>query len=87
MQFLLFSPANEIKRMREKERTRETEAVAQRCSVKKMFLQILQNWQKNTCARVYFKKKAQAIVFSCEFCEIPKNTFLHNTSGQLLSEK
>ena len=43
MQFLVFSPAYEIKRMREKERTRETEAVAQRCSVKKMFLQILQN--------------------------------------------
>ena len=27
------------------------EAVAQMCSVKKVFLEILQNWQENTCAR------------------------------------
>ena len=30
------------------------EAVAQRCSVKKMFLEILQNSQENTCVRVSF---------------------------------
>ena len=29
-----------------------TEAVAQRCSVKKVFLEISQNSQENTCARV-----------------------------------
>ena len=29
------------------------EAVAQRCSVKKVFLEICQNLQENTCARVY----------------------------------
>ena len=28
------------------------EAVAQRCSVKKLFLEISQNSQENTCARV-----------------------------------
>ena len=39
------------------------EAVVQRCSVKKVFLEISQNSQ----------------VFSCEFSEISKNTFLHRT--------
>ena len=40
-----------------------SEAVVQRCSVKKVFLEISQNSQ----------------VFSCEFCEISKNTFFHRT--------
>ena len=31
-----------------------TEVVAQGCSVKKLFLEILQNSQENTCARVFF---------------------------------
>ena len=30
------------------------------------------------------KKETPVQVFSCEFCEISKNTFLQNTSGQLL---
>ena len=34
-----------------------TEAVAQRCSVKKMFLEILQNSLEKTCARVFFLNK------------------------------
>ena len=38
----------------------EAEAVAQRCSVKKMFLEISQNSQENTCARVSFLIKLQA---------------------------
>ena len=54
-----------------------TEAVVQRCSVKKLFLKISQNSQENTCARVSFlkklqtetsnfiKKEALAQVFSC----------------------
>ena len=33
---------------------RNIEAVAERCSVKKMFLEIWQNWQENTYARVSF---------------------------------
>ena len=53
-----------------------------------MFLEISQNSQENTCARVSFLIKLQAQVFnfikketlgqlfSCEFCEISKNTFL-----------
>ena len=58
-----------------------TEKVFRMCSVKKVFLEILQNSQENTCARVSFlicnfiKKETLAQVFSCEFCEISKNTF------------
>ena len=36
------------------------EAVFQRCSVKKVFLEISQNSQESTCARVYFLIKLQA---------------------------
>ena len=51
-----------------------------RCSVKNVFLKILLNWQEYTCARVSFLIKLQAYfikkrLFSCEFCEIFKNTF------------
>ena len=60
------------------------EAVAQRCSVKKRFLDISQNSQENTCSRISFliklktcnfiKKETLTQVFSCELCEISKNT-------------
>ena len=48
-----------------------------------MFLEISQNSQENTCARVSFlikacnfiKKETLAQVFSCEFCKFSKNTF------------
>ena len=61
-----------------------SEAVFQRCSVKKEFLEILQNSLENICARVsclikfdknFNKKETLAQVFSCEFCKISKNTF------------
>ena len=57
-----------------------------------MFLEISQNWQENTCATVSFLIKLQALgvqlyqkdtvaqVFSCEFCEISKNTFFYGLS-------
>ena len=63
----------------------------QRCSVKKMFLEISQNSQKNNSTRVSFlinlqteaynfiKKETLAQVFSDEFCEISKNTFCYRT--------
>ena len=69
------------------------EAVVQWCSVKKVFLGIPQNSLENTCARVSFliklqasglnfiKKETLAQVFSCEFCEISKNTFFHRASS------
>ena len=46
------------------------------CSVKKVFLKILQNSQENTCARASFLIKLQASdLFSCEFYKIFQNTF------------
>ena len=75
------------------------EAVVQLCSVKKVFLKISQNSQKNTCVRVSFfnkvaglrlatllKKKLLAQVFSCENCEISKNTLLYKTPLVAASE-
>ena len=47
-----------------------TEAFAQRCSVKRVFLEISQNLQENTCARVSFLIKLQVSA-----CEISVNTF------------
>ena len=60
---------------------------------KRCFLKIPQNSQENACARVSFliklqasasacnfiKKETLAHVFSCEFCEISKNTFSYRT--------
>ena len=45
-----------------------SEAVAWRCSVKKVFLEILQNSQENTCARVSFLIKLQ--VSGCNFISL-----------------
>ena len=67
-----------------------TEAATGGVPWKKVFLQISQNSQENTCARVSFlikfeglrpqvcnfiKNEALAQVYSCEFCEIFKNRF------------
>ena len=48
----------------------DAEAAAQRCSVKKVFLNIEQNSQKNTCVRVSFlvKLQAEACNFAKKFC-------------------
>ena len=64
-------------------------AVVQRCSVKKAFLEISQNSQENTCARVSFlikmqaynfiKKETLAQAFSCESSKFKKHLFLYNT--------
>ena len=64
-----------------------SEAVAPRCSVKKVFLNISQNSQENTCARVsllitllnFVKRETLAQVSSFEICEISKNTFFYKT--------
>ena len=64
-----------------------SEAVTRGCSVKKVFLKVSQNSQKNTCARVSFliklqtsgnfiKKEILAQVFPYEIWEIFMNTFL-----------
>ena len=44
----------------ESQHLHNSEAVAQRCSVKKVFLEISQNSQENTCARDSFLIKLQA---------------------------
>ena len=57
-----------------------TKVVAQRYSVKRG---VLRNFAKFTgkhlCQRLFFKKESLAQVFSCEFCEIFKNTFSSRT--------
>ena len=73
-----------------------TEAAVWKCSVKKVFQEISQNSQENTCVRVFFnkvagtcnfiKKETLTQVFSCEFCEIYKNTFFHRTPPVAASE-
>ena len=73
----------------------KVEAVVQRCSVKKVFLEISQNLQENTCARVSFfnklansatflKKRLWHKCFPVNFAKSLRTLFLQNTSGQLL---
>ena len=69
------------------------EAVVQRCSVRKVFLEILQNSQENTCTRVSFLIKLQACNFiekdtlaPVSFAKLLRTTLLQSTSGQLLVE-
>ena len=69
----------------------------QRCSIEKVFLKHSQNSQENTCASLFLrklqasglrpiKKETLAHVFSCEFCEIFKNTFFTEHLRTLLHE-
>ena len=53
-----------------------SEIVTQRCFVKKLLLQILQN-RETTCTRVCFliKMQAEARVFPCEFSKILRTSF------------
>ena len=62
------------------------EAVVRRCSAEKVFLEISQNSQENTCARVSFLKETLAHFFSCEFCEISKNNFFYRRPPVAASE-
>ena len=59
------------------------EAVVQRCSIKKVFLEFCKIHRKTPVpesqACNFIKKETLAQVFSCEFCEISKNTFLYRT--------
>ena len=56
-----------------------TRSSHQRCSVRKGVL------EAEVCN--FMKKETLSQVFSCEFCEISKNTFLQKTSGRLLLKK
>ena len=55
-----------------------------RCSVKKVFLKSLQNWQENTCVKVSLLKKVQ--VLSCEFRKVSKNIFFKERLQTVASE-
>ena len=63
----------------------------------KVFLEISQNLQENSCVRISFFMKLQeacnfilkrtlAQLFPCEFCEISKNTFSYRTALVASSE-
>ena len=55
---------------------------------KKVFLELSQNSQENTCARASFSIKETLVqVFSCEFCKISKNSFLREHFRATASEK
>ena len=71
-----------------------TEAVAQRCSVKKVLLKISQNSQENTCARasfliklqasglqIYLKRDSGTGTFPCVLRNFQEHLFLENVSG------
>ena len=74
----------------------EAEAAVRRCSVKKVFSEISQNSQENTCPRVSFiitlqasnfiKKQILTKVFSCEFCTFSKNIFSYRTPTMAASD-
>ena len=71
--------------------TIQLEVVLRRYSVKKVFLEISQNSQENTCARVSFLIKLQALkkglwhrCFTVNFAKFLRTPFLHNTYGRLL---
>ena len=49
-----------------------------RCSIKKVFLKILQNWQENTCVRVRHR------FFPVSFTKFLRTLFLQNTFGWIL---
>ena len=73
-------------------------AVARKSSAEKVFLEISQSLQENTCAGVSILKMLQAPacnlikkrlwhMFSCGFCEISKNTISCRTPSVVASEK
>ena len=76
-----------------------SEAVVRRCSVKKLFLEILQNSQENTCARVSlflfspifcpFFLSLQWIKIDCKYCGLLRNETLlgKNERNKVLCSK
>ena len=86
---ITITSTEEILKVFERNFSQETSETATRGVLcKKVFLEILQNSQKNTCERAsffnkvaglsratLFKKETLARVLSCEFCEISENIF------------
>ena len=81
------------------ESSNQWEAVVQRCSLKKMFLENSQKFTgKHQCQSLFFnrvaglgcnfiRKETLAQVFSCEICEFSKNIFLHKTPPVAVSDQ
>ena len=75
-----------------------SEAVVQRCSFKKVFLEISQNSQENTCQGLFFnkveglrpatlfKKRLWHRYFPVNFAKFLSISFLYNISEQLLPQ-
>ena len=74
--------------------TPKTEAAVQKCSVKKVFLEISQNSQENTCARVtgirpvtLFKKRLWRRCFPVNFVKFLRTPFIIEHFWWLLLQK
>ena len=66
-----------------------SEAVVQRCSVKKVLLKISQNLQENACARVAFLIKFSRLWHRCflvNFAKVFKSTFFYRTPSVVAFE-
>ena len=60
----------------------QTKAVVQRCSLRKVLLEISQNSQQNTCAKAcnFIKKETLHRCFAVNFVKFLNNTFFYRTS-------
>ena len=79
--------------------SKKTEAVVRKCFVKKVFLEILQNSQETTCAKVFsnkvtslkpatlLKKRIWHRCFPVNFRKFLETPFLYSTSGGCLWKK
>ena len=61
----------------------KSEVVARRCSVKKVFLEISQNSQESTCARVSFLTKLQAYTFCYRTPTMAASVRFHQSKRKL----
>ena len=65
-----------------------SEAVAERCTVKKVLLKISKKSQESTCVKVsslvIIKKETPVQMFSSEFCKVFKKPFSWKVSRRLL---
>ena len=58
----------------------DSEVVAQRCSVKKVFLEVSQKFAgKYLCQEIFFNKVASLGTLAQMFCKISKNSFSYRT--------
>ena len=78
--YKIFTKFTQIKHKKETNITQQKQPLEvfckKRCSLRKGALRNFAKFTgKHLCQSLFFKKEAVAQVFSCEFCEISKNTF------------